>query len=290
MTGSVRGEISVGDAETPAWAEDLGGRKSVERRLMPEGMEWPRFEDGEPLSFGCEYLNSKGNAATLRSVLIKDLRDVLGGDIFWRLGKGANAVELKNGERVKRHAPKVLDADGVEIREGDVLYSVETGDYVVVDSIEPGNSWFATAGSELQHCAKFTHQRPALDADGVQIKKGDTVYLLPGKWCDVYPCCGFHGGEELEVRETYTTRYKSGGILCWSKHNHSMICYPQPSHLTHTKPEPPDSWERIEEDKDLNPFEYCKEVGHKLDTCENAERFKANDIVRRCKALAERGE
>ena len=49
-----------------------------------------------------------------------------------------------------------------------------------------------------------------------------------------------------------------------------------------------DSWERIEDDSALNPFEYCKKVGHRLDTCENAEAYKSNDLVRRCKALAER--
>lgn len=58
-----------------------------------------------------------------------------------------------------------------------------------------------------------------------------------------------------------------------------------PSQLTHTKPEI-DTWQRIEEDKDLNPFDYCKKVGHKLWTFDNAEEFKASDLVRRCKALA----
>lgn len=47
-----------------------------------------------------------------------------------------------------------------------------------------------------------------------------------------------------------------------------------------------DSWQRLEEDAGRNPFDYCKEVGHRLDTCENSEAYKALDIVRRAKALA----
>ena len=54
-------------------------------------------------------------------------------------------------------------------------------------------------------------------------------------------------------------------------------------YLTHERP---DSWERLEEHKDLSPFDYCKKVGHKLDTFEDAERFKSRDLVRRAKALA----
>lgn len=58
------------------------------------------------------------------------------------------------------------------------------------------------------------------------------------------------------------------------------------SDLTH---EAPDSWERLEEEKVLNPFDYCKKVGYMLSTCENAERFKSSDLVRRAKALNKRG-
>lgn len=62
----------------------------------------------------------------------------------------------------------------------------------------------------------------------------------------------------------------------------------EPSDLTHQRPEPPDSWERIDEDAGKNPFDYCNDVGHRLDTCVNAERVKSRDLVRRCRALAER--
>lgn len=302
--------------------------EKVGKRLMPEGMEWPRFEDGEPVKLGDEFENAKGNVSVLRRIMIKDSGEEFGGEIVWRLNRGDAAIDILQGGRIKRPAPKVLDskgvecnvgdavwwvrnktgnfriirieqygkcaihdddadepcgmtvpsteltherpvidADGVEIREGDVLYSVEPGDYVIVDSIEPGNPWFATTDSELQHCSKFTHRAPAIAADGKPLLVGETVFTVN---------LGIEGVvERIERQESDTIVHVRfiGDNDCAMR---------EPSDITHER----DSWERLEEDKDLNPFEYCKEVGHKLDTCENAERFKANDIVRRCKRLA----
>ena len=57
-----------------------------------------------------------------------------------------------------------------------------------------------------------------------------------------------------------------------------------PDQLTHERH---DSWERLEGDAGKHPFDYCKDVGHKLDTCENSEAYKARDLVRRAKALSQ---
>ena len=94
---------------------ECGGVEGLKKRLMPEGMEWPKYDTGELVGFGSEFENGRGGASVLRTVLIKDCRETFGGDFYWKLGKGKNAVTLKNGERVKRPAPKVLDADGVEM-------------------------------------------------------------------------------------------------------------------------------------------------------------------------------
>ena len=60
--------------------------------------------------------------------------------------------------------------------------------------------------------------------------------------------------------------------------------------LTHTKPEPPDTWERIEEDAAMQPYAYCVGNGlfgecDEIETTPTNELF-ARDLVRRCKALA----
>lgn len=164
---------------------------------------WPRFEDGEPVRIG-----AKVDDIVVRSVVFQETGILvtdgtsLPGWNKWRRYK----------EPFPRPAPKVLDADGAEIRAGDTVW---------------------------------------------RVKDGDGPY--------------------------HVTVIRDGVSVCVDE---SVGEY-RPDELTHERP---DSWERIEEDKDLNPFDYCKKVGHKLWTFDNAEEFKASDLVRRCKALAERGE
>ena len=75
------------------WAE-------LDRRLMPEGMEWlveawPRFEDGEPVRFEDEWcLRTGGTTKVGQVVLVTDWSFAL------------NASWYEPGERVKRPAPK----------------------------------------------------------------------------------------------------------------------------------------------------------------------------------------
>lgn len=105
---------------------DTGKRRLTERERAILDM-WPRFEDGEP-------------------VMIGDGVDGLGGEIIevyiagnavaiWN--NSANHMHLSPGERVKRPAPKVLDADGVEIKVGDTVYDVR-GERFTVTDIEGG--------------------------------------------------------------------------------------------------------------------------------------------------------
>lgn len=86
-------------------------------RALPEGMEWPRFKDGELVRIGDE-LEFEG-----KTMLVCDATFYADGWALWcdredmsgRLGGSY-------GERVKRPAPKVLDADGVPIKVGDTVY------------------------------------------------------------------------------------------------------------------------------------------------------------------------
>lgn len=49
-----------------------------------------------------------------------------------------------------------------------------------------------------------------------------------------------------------------------------------------------DSWGEVFDDSKLDPFVYCKKVGYRLSTCENAERYKSSDLMRRVNTLRER--
>ena len=93
--------------------------ESMRDRLMPEGMEWPRFEDGEPVRIGDAIAQPLG-AITVRSVEFTgeggcELKDAPDGDWY-------TSRHLSAGNVIHRPAPEVVDADGVEIRVGDEVW------------------------------------------------------------------------------------------------------------------------------------------------------------------------
>lgn len=107
--------------EAMAEAASTGKRVLIERERRILDM-WPRFEDGKPVMFGDRFIDHRVNERTVRSVIVNndgvELR-TFDGTFDWH----------ETGERVKRPAPKVLDADGVEIRAGDTVWfrSFSTG-------------------------------------------------------------------------------------------------------------------------------------------------------------------
>lgn len=100
--------------EAMAEAASTGKRVLTERERRILDM-WPRFEDGKPVMIGDRFIDHKANERTVRSVIVNndgvELR-TFDGTFDWH----------ETGERVKRHAPKVLDADGVEIKVGDTVW------------------------------------------------------------------------------------------------------------------------------------------------------------------------
>lgn len=202
--------------------------------------------------------------------------------------RGGNVIVKRAGHASKdiypwfitRH-PFVLAADGKPLEIGQTVWHVDNGMEFTVSRIpKPGEYQavevrYRNGSSTSFDTDQLTHQRPVLDADGVLCREGDEVWEVKSH-------------RRREIVGTHYRDYETGEplILC---DGDDAIPIPATC-VTHAKPEPPDSWERIEEDKGLNPFDYCKKVGHKLFTFDNAEEFKASDLVRRCKALAERGE
>ena len=209
------------------------GRREAEAelapRLMPEGMQWPKVE-GEPVVIG-ERLVGYGSGDDGYEVV--GVRPTCG----WVLVKSYDHVTRDGGpvilewdaSKCQRPAPKVLDADGLPLREGETVW-------VTKDS--PCDAPLAK-GDEVT--VKYTHPR-------------------------------FVGVED-EAGESWVVRS---------------------DHLTHERP---DSWERLEEDATIAPVSYC--VGRGLPCCEVREgdpepdladftEAMARDIVRRAKALAER--
>lgn len=273
---------------------------ALDRRLMPEGMEWllevwPKWSNGEYCKFGDWWTADKYGdyePRQLRRLAFytpEQLRE-------WGQDEGDNfgyewdfmrpSDTTYRPDKAEPPAPKVLDADGAEIREGDTVWTLRdarelevTGLYPEQDSCpvkvkEHKNGAYIFSGVEP---SDLTHQRPVLDADGVPIRVGDTVYFTDGRRqeCNTVVHAKYDYKDEPYVQ---LGRLNEVGYPTYT--NCSCI---DPSQLTHAKPEPPDSWERLEEDAGKNPFDYCKDVGN---TCENSEAYKAHDLVRRARALA----
>ena len=303
-----------------AESADTGKRvlSEKERRILDM---WPRFEDGEPVMIGdgvdglggeiievyiaenaAAIWNNAANHMHLRpgervkrpapEVLDADGVLIKVGDTVWHEdgselhvigfggvqdGETMLVVEYAAGPTKwgevrclsvthTRPAPKVLDADGMEIKVGDRIYSIETGNSYTVRSINgSGTIEFKDFNDKGWSPKYFTHMQPAIDADGVLIKVGDTVWHHSGFAHGVVT--SIDAGSLMG-----TVRYVNGGVEFRDA----------AKDLTHARP---DSWERLEEDAEKNPFDYCKDVGHRLDTCENSEAYKARDIVRRAKKL-----
>ena len=170
---------------------------------------WPRFEDtGDPVMVGDAYIDGSGDCSIIDAVRICDVCvDLVGEDGF--------LTGFKPGERVKRPAPKVLDADGVEIKVGDTVYDVR-GERFTVTDIEGGllglsqdgfiiGSWmpadqfsisFRDSWERLEEdAAKY----PCLYAEDVKGSKFDSCSDCP--W---HSECG--GSREREVMARYIIR------------------------------------------------------------------------------------
>lgn len=179
----------------------------MERRILDM---WPKFEDGAYVMYEDKF-EFDGDAKTAYGFNFG-----VGGRVSICSDKGSH-VRLPNGERVKRPAPKVLDADGVEIKVGDTVWH-EDGTMLRVD--------------------------------------------------------GFGG---IEDGETIVNVHVIRGAVPWIAVRSLSI--------THTRR---DSWERLKDDVTMSPWSYCDKyrvvVGKSIST---TEAF-ALDLVRRAKALAEK--
>lgn len=259
------------DTDT-GWSDAMA---EMVKRLMPEDMGWPRFEDGEPVRIGDDF---------------EDLGQVAGikfgaGGVTIEGTAGNSDLFITSDERVNRPAPKVLDADGVEIDVGDDLYSVDGMLKFHVSAIDKKNDRIATeAMFALDKWADpnmYTHRAPVIAADGKPLREGETVWFTTS-------------GREIRVDKIEHRPEGFWAIELFadgSKRNSAPA-----SVLTHERPEI-DSWERLEDDATVSPETYCVKRGIDISdvdgthlVLDDATERMARDLVRRAKALAERGE
>ena len=234
--------------------------EELRNRLIPESYEWPRYEDGDPVKLGDMALID-GELDMVEQVrLTIQHQPVIVGD--------GGSQQLARGERVKRPAPKVLDADGVEVELGDDLYSVEGMLKFHVSAIDKKGGRIATeamfALDKWADPKMYTHRAPVLAADGMPLRVGETVW-------------------SVDSGTRYTVEKNTDELIpikCRSEMGTTVSLHP--SQLTHERP---DSWKRIEEDLgDEMAKQQCGPISPEL-ACK-----LAGEYVRRCRALAERGE
>ncbi len=235
-------------------------------RLMPEGMEWPRFEDGELVDFGDDVAIDDDGARGVNKV-------VFYGDqwrLFDRYGCEINEDMMGPGERVKRPAPRV----------GDTVWHVETGEQCKVVEVDSRSVSvdFRADGGGTKHTGSvlpvnLTHRAPVPAADGRPLREGETVWHEDGTELRVL---GFLHEED---DETIVKVERVSGPTKW--------CECRSLSLTHERP---DSWERLEEDANVA---VCAYFGTSVKDCESCDHNswecsydKARDIVRRAKKLA----
>ena len=240
---------------------------ALDRRLMPEGMEWPRV-DGKPVVIG-ERLVGYGSGDDGYEVV--GVRPTCG----WVLVKSRDHITRDGGpvilewdaSKCHRPTPKVLDADGAEIEVGDDLYSVEGMLKFHVSAIDKKSGRIATeamfALDKWADPKMFTHRAPVLAADGRPLREGETVWS--------------NGGCQYVVEDAIDPN----AVKCRSASVPTSGMTAPASCFTHERP---DSFELIEQDVELCPHDYAQKY-NKPSGMSNA-KFQRTDLVRRAKALA----
>lgn len=210
--------------------------EELDKRLMPKGMEWPKFEDGEKVDpRSCKEKYSKRNGETHALCGVQ----FVGKDVFICDGNLGNNLCLSSADitiRAKRGTEKIYDADGVEIKIGDKLYMVDD------------DAWKQNGISKTQERGPFT------------VTKIQT---------DIFTRIRANSADEEE------------GTDPW---------YIIPKTMTHKQP---DSWEKLENDAYKDECEYfgfdgkpCRGCpAYNYDICRLA---VIEDIIKRAKALSER--
>lgn len=134
-------------------------------RALPDGVEWPRFEDGELVKIGNEVEHG-GKAWEVDAICFDEEE--------WSMALSRNLdisrMSGSYGERLKRPTPKVLGADGAPIKVGDVVYFVADKDEsaLIVECIDVSGEkpvadlvYSDERGTwHLVDPEKLTHERP----------------------------------------------------------------------------------------------------------------------------------
>lgn len=140
-------KLATGETE---WAEL---RQAINRYYLPR----PLFEDGEPVYIGAEIEDRKRGKLEVSRICYTD------GGFYFNNSRGSNGRKMKgityaHGERVGRPKKPALNAYGVPIEVGNVLYRTTDGMKVIVAKLEKGH--FVDGDGVGCNPSYFTHREP----------------------------------------------------------------------------------------------------------------------------------
>ena len=238
----------------------------LDRRLMPDGMEWPKYTDGSPVEIGDTVIGPDyGERINVDAVKFH-------ANGFTLYDKNGFDKWYEDDDVFERPTPKVLDADGVEIRVGDEVWNIDTGAHGVVVYAHDYDGMSVKFGGVWHYPARCTHRAPVIAADGKPLREGEHVWHV-------------ETGTELVVKRLPEPGEYQAVVVFAPPASH--LASFDPDQLTHERPEI-DSWERLEDDATRMPGDYCERYGIGGESYPMAETM-AQDLVRRARKLAEMG-
>ena len=136
-------------------AENGELRKQVPSEREREILDmWPKFEDGEYVMLGDGFMGCGGVSDVVELLDFEDDNVRLWGESGCDIDLGLKPV-------IKRPVQSVLDADGVEIKVGDTVWTLD-GLEGVVTKVEDGAAYIAYESdyAQCEEAANLTHARP----------------------------------------------------------------------------------------------------------------------------------
>ena len=175
-------KLECGDANHRATAAQIRKAINGAKPQLPEGIEWPRFEDGELVKFGDKITTNDPANETVASIELRE-------EGFTIVCRSYRLLSYKHGEPVKRPEPEVLDADGVPIKVSDTVYAPGYFEAALkVERFDAAMKMVVVFSEETLSCGfrgdQLTHRKPdtreSVRAEIVKAVKADyAVNLLP---------------------------------------------------------------------------------------------------------------
>lgn len=283
-----------------------GGLEALKKRLMPEGMEWPHYENGKPVTFDSITLSDINEPFRVGCISFMPHSTFLGPSATFN-----RYIEVCPDEDVKEVAivgndkepiqvgqgmyTCVNNADGSYLRIGTFVKVQDINcDFVVVTDKDSEHTWYISPQN-------LVHKRPILDNRRNIINKGDVFYSYASRIPRKFVVLELPDADECE----------GGVFLKCHDMTYDIDCVCNLACLTRDEPEP-DTLQKIECDFTSPFYDYwgcagysCENCPHKLidgheptdyfdhdvEVCEDA---KMLDTIRRigafCKELEEKGE